>query len=152
MYPFRYDVSLRITHPSMDPRQICNRLGLQARRMWKAGEKRQTLTGAPLSGLYKETYCTFDLAPPRGYELERFIERCNKALESHKRFLNHISSTGGSVEYFVGMYLDKNHGVEFCPELLARLTKLQIGLSFDLYGGPGRKNRKRKGPRRKQSA
>lgn len=152
MHTFRYDVCLRITHPSMDPQHICNRLGLQASMMWKAGENRQTPTRTLLSGVYKESYCVFDLAVPRGCELENFIKRSNKTLGPHKRFLSHISSTGGSVEYFIGMYLDRNHGVVFCPELLAQLTKLQIGLSFDLYGGSGRKSRKQERPRRKQSA
>jgi hypothetical protein len=135
----------------MDPQKICNRLGLQAKRKWKVGEKRHTPAGTPLSGVYKETYCCFDLAPPRGWELERFIKRCNKDLDSHKRFLSHISSTGGSAEYFIGMFLDSNHGLEFSPEVLAQLTKLHIGLSLDLYGGTGQKSRKPKSPKRKQS-
>ena len=108
MHPYRYDVSLRITHPAMDPQQICNGLGLQAKWKWKVGEKRQTPIDTPLSGVYKETYCSFDLAPPQGSrkcELERYIERSNKNLESHRGFLSRISSTGGSAEYFIGMYL-----------------------------------------------
>ena len=142
MYPFRYAVSLRVVHPAMDPQQICNRLGLKAHRKWKVGDKKQTPRGTPLSGVYKETYCTFDLTPPQECELERFIKRCNKTLESHKRFLRRISSTGGSTEYFIGMFLDSNHGAVFSPDVLAQLTKLQIGLSFDLYSGPDQKRRK----------
>lgn len=152
MYPFRYDVTLRITHPAMDPQQICNGLGLRARLKQKVGEKRQTPAGTPLSGVYKETFCVFDLAPHQGCELERFIKRCNKRLESHRRFLNRISSTGGSVEYFIGMFLDSNHGMAFAPDVLAQLTKLQIRLSFDLYCESHWKSRKRKRPRIKQSA
>lgn len=152
MHPFRYVVSLRVTHPAMDPQQICNGLGPQAKWKWKVGEKRQTPAGTPLSGVYKDTFCTFALAPPQGCELERFIKRCNKSLESHRRFLNRITSTGGSAEYFIGMFLDSNHGVVFAPEVLAQLTKLQIGLSFDLYCGSDQKSRKRKRPGRKQSA
>jgi hypothetical protein len=146
VYPFRYDISLRITHPTMHPQQICDRLGLKAQRMWKAGQNRATPTGTPLSGVYKETYCTFDLARSREDELERFIKHSNKIFQRHKRFLRHISSTGGSIEYFVGMYLDKNHGVMLSPELLDELAKLQIALALDLYGGSDR--RRRKLPRR----
>ena len=127
----------------MNPQQICDRLGLQAQRMWKSGQDRVTPTGAPLSGVYKETYCTFNLACSREDELERFIKRSNKILKPHKRFLRHISSTGGSIEYFVGMYLDKNHGVILSPELLDELAKLQIALSLDLYGVPDQRKRKR---------
>jgi hypothetical protein len=136
----------------MDPRQICNHLGLQARIKRKVGERRQTPAGTVVSGVNKESDCVFDLAPPRGCELERFINRCNKALEPHKRFLRRISSTGGSAEYFIGMFLDSNHGVVFSPDLLAQLATLQITLSLDLYSGSGKKSRKRKSPRRKQSA
>lgn len=151
MHPYRYDVSLRVTHPAMDPQQICNGLGLKARRKWKVGENRQTPAGIPLLGVYKETYCCFDLAAPQVCELERFIIRCNKRLESHRRFLRRISSTGGSAEYFIGMYLDSNHGVEFSPDVLAQLTKLQIRLSFDLYAGSDQKSGKRKRPGKTQS-
>jgi hypothetical protein len=147
VYPFRYDMSLRITHPTMSPQQIFDRLGLQAQRMWEAGQDRVTPTGTPLSGAYKETYCTFDLARSREDELERFIKHSNKNLQRHKRFLRQISSTGGSVEYFVGMYLEKNHGVVFSPELLHELATLQIALSLDLYGGPDQTKRK---PRKKK--
>lgn len=152
MYPFRYVMSLRITHPAMDPRLICNRLGLQARIKYRVGERRQTPAGTILSGVNKATFCVVELAPPRGCELERFIKRCNKTLESHKRFLSRISSTGGSVEYFIGMFLDSNHGVVFSPELLAQLATLQITLSLDLYSESGMKSKKRKSSRRKQSA
>jgi hypothetical protein len=115
--------------------------------MWKAGQNRVTPTGTQLSGIYKETYCTFNLARSRKDELERFIKHSNKILQPHKRFIRHISLTGGSIEYFVGMYLDKNHGVILNPELLDELAKLQIALSLDLYGGSDRRRRKR--PRRK---
>jgi hypothetical protein len=74
----------------------------------------------------------FYLARSREDELERFIKHSNKILQPHKRFLPHISSTGGSIEYFVVMYLDKNHGVLLSPELLDELAKLQIALSLDL--------------------
>jgi len=151
MYPFKYGVTLRVTHPAMDPQQICNGLGLRASLKQKVGEKRQTPAGTPLSGVYKDTFCTFDLAPPQGCELEAFIKCCNRRLESHRRFLNRISSTGGSAEYFIGMFLDSNHGVVFDPDVLAQLTKLQIGLSFDLYGRSNQE-RKTKQTRRKQSA
>ncbi len=148
MYPFRYDMSLRVIHPSMDPRLICNRLGLQASLKQKVGEKRQTPAGTPLSGVYKETFCVFDLTASRGYKLEQHIIRCNKALEPHKRFLSRIASTGGSAEYFIGVYLDSNHGVVLSPEVLAQLSKLRISLSLDLYSELGHKSRRRKRPRK----
>jgi hypothetical protein len=50
------------------------------------------------------------------------------------------------------MYLDNNHGVEFSPDALEQLTKLQIRLSFDLYAGSDQKSRKRKSPGKTQSA
>lgn len=89
-------------------------------------------------------YCFFDLARLREDELERFITHSNKILQRHKRFLHRISSTGGSVEYFVGMYLERNHGVTLSPELLYELATLQIALSLDLYGGLDQRKTKRR--------
>src|SRR5438477_6779463 len=46
----RFDISLLIRHPDLDPEVITSILRLQPHRAWKAGEPRFTPKGTPLSG------------------------------------------------------------------------------------------------------
>src|SRR5438094_6352317 len=107
MKPFKYDVSLRITHPSLDADEICDQLGLQAYRKWTVGEQRKTPTGDSLEGNDKLTYCCFHLEGPKRDELCDFLSDWNKKLHPQKAFFERIRSTGGSLEYFIGMYFEE---------------------------------------------
>lgn len=136
MHPFRYAVSFRVVHPTMDPDEICGQLNLQAKPKWKAGSQRRTPRGDPLTGIYDVTYCCFRFEHPKNVGLVNFLKRCTKKLRNHREFLNHIHSTGGSLEYFIGWFSDKNSGGEFDWQLLSQLADLKITLSIDFYGGP----------------
>jgi hypothetical protein len=125
----------------MDAEEICDQLGLQVQRKWTAGSKRETPIGTSLEGRNRSTYCCFGLEARKGYDLEDSLIRWNETLSPHKRFFKRIRSTGGSVEYFIGMYFEKNSGVEFNVTLLKQLVDLGIELSIDLYGGPAKKKR-----------
>lgn len=87
MYPFKFDVSLLITHPKMEPDEICNTLGLEAKRKWKVGMPRSTPCGALLEGAYKETHCSFYLKHDEKIELTEFLKSFNKRIDKHKEFL-----------------------------------------------------------------
>jgi len=135
MYPFKYDVSLRIRHPEMKADEICNQLGLNAEHKWTAGASRRTPKGTPLVGVNKSTYCCFLLEHPDGLGLIDFLVICNDKFRCHSDFFRSIRLTGGSIEYFIGWYCDKNCGEVFDLEFLSDLVTLQIDLSIDFYGG-----------------
>jgi hypothetical protein len=133
MYPARYKISLRITHPNMDPEDISGQLGLSPFRKWKAGSQRTTPTGKQLPGTYKETYCVFDLDEKSDGELESTLCTLTKQFRSLKHFFKKVRSTGGSIEYFIGLFVEKNTGIELDGNLMAQLVNLGIDLSFDIY-------------------
>jgi hypothetical protein len=56
MYPFHYKVSLRFSHPKMDPHEITTALGLSPKRSWMVGEPKTTPTGQRLKGINRKTY------------------------------------------------------------------------------------------------
>jgi hypothetical protein len=135
MYPFRYEVSLRIKHPTMNAEAICKKVGLRVERKWTVGSQRKTPKGTPLTGVNKSTYCCFKLEHPKELILADFLRSCNRRLYRHERFFEHIRSTGGSLEYFIAWYSDRNSGETFDFDLLSMLVRLKIDLSIDFYGG-----------------
>lgn len=129
----KYKVALRVTHPSMDPDDISKRLGLNPSRKWKAGSRRTTPAGRQLTGINKETYCVFDLDEKSGDDLESTLCTLTKQFRSFESFLKKIRATGGSIEYFIGLFVKRNTGVALDGSLMAQLANLGIDLSFDIY-------------------
>ena len=137
MKPYRYGISLRVFHPTIDPDKISRELGLKPFRCWKAGEPRTTPIGTPLKGNWAESYwCSKQLirgALPRGQTLPAAISKLLDRLEPYKTFFHRIRVGGGRVELDVGWYFPVRGGDVFDYALQARLAKLKIDLSLDIY-------------------
>ena len=138
MYPYRYSVSLRIAHPTVNPDTITMKLGIQPFREWMAGEPRLTPKGQTLKGINKETYWVAELNRgksllSRKIALEDFLAEQLARFKKMEKYFRHIRKTGGRVEFFVGLFCDKNMGAEFPSSLLATMGKLGIELSLDIY-------------------
>jgi len=138
MYPYKYSVSLRISHPAINPDAITKKLGLQPFRKWMAGERRSTPRGNTLKGINKETYWVAELHREkyllsRKMVLEDFLAEQLVRFQKMGKYFGHIRKTGGQVEFFVGLFCDKNMGAEVPCLLLAGMGKLGIDLSFDIY-------------------
>jgi hypothetical protein len=142
MNPYKYNISLRIRHPSICAEEIQNQLHLTVQRMWSAGEPRRTPAGKTLQGTHKETYCCFFLEDGEGKELAKLIDNHCDKLYRHKEFFQWILSSGGMLEFFIGWFAKDNCGEEFDIRLLGKLVELGTSLSIDFYpdscdaGGP----------------
>jgi hypothetical protein len=66
MNEYNFEVSFRITHPSMSPDTICGLLSMETDVKRKVGEARYNPKGKPLPGVWKETYCGFDVPRKEG--------------------------------------------------------------------------------------
>jgi hypothetical protein len=117
MHPFRYAVSLRISHPGIDASVVSDTLGLVSKR-----------TSPAIPSIWTHAYDV-----PHDSECAAFIESAASALQPHATFLRRIRAGGGRVEFFVGWFGDKNFGDTFPHGTLALLAQLQIDLSFDVY-------------------
>jgi hypothetical protein len=138
MSPYKYSVSLRVVHPTINPDSITNKLGLQPSRKWMAGEVRSTTKGNKLEGINKETYWTTRLHGgkslfSRRMVLEDFLSEQIARLKKEEKYFRHIRKTGGRMELFVGLFCDKNIGAEIPYSLLAAMGNLGIDLSLDIY-------------------
>jgi hypothetical protein len=135
MNRYRYKISLRVRHPSMDPAEITATLRFAPSHAWRAGEPRTTPRGQPLKGIWPQTYWTarlMECARP-GKDLATAIAELLDQLELNRGFLARVRSEGGSSEFFVGWFFDGNSGDVFDSDLLARMADFKINLSLDVY-------------------
>lgn len=147
MYPYHYNVSLRIWHPTLTPADISETLEMSPARSWEAGGQRSTPKGNLLEGKNKETYWC---APTHKEKhlfsktalLEQSIEKLVHNLRKHRSFFQKIRETGGRIEFFIGLYATQNSGCVFSSSLLKLIAELEIDLAFDIYpeDQPGRQN------------
>lgn len=140
MNKYLFSLSLRIRHRSRSAADICAEIGLSPEFSWSAGDPRKTPKGTPLDGFRKETYCSFSIAhlEESGLEnidLENCIHQLNRKMSNHRKFLDDIVDTGGSIEYFVGIFHDRNIGITMSSSLMKELTAMNISLALDIYPG-----------------
>lgn len=140
MAPYSYAISLRISHPNMDPEEITRILSLTPVRMHKAGDPRQTPKGKQLEGVYKETYWYTQLVPEgersSGDELlEDFLFEVSEELQQFSNFFTRIRAEEGHIDLFIGTFGNRNYSYELPPKMLKAVGELGIALSFDVYPG-----------------
>jgi hypothetical protein len=122
----------------MKPDTITKKLGLQPFRKWLGGEPRSTPKNKKLKGINKQTYWAAELHREKNLlsrktGLEDFLTEQLGRLKKMEKYFRHIRKTGGRIEFFVGLFCDKNMGVEVPSSLLAAMGKLGIDLSLDIY-------------------
>jgi len=129
----RYEVSLRLRHPTMDPDEISSSLDLKPRITWRSGEQRRTSTGLVLEGSYDQSYWVGSLPVDSSQQsLIDTLELYLRNLESRAEFMRAFHDTGGNAEFFVGWY--GTGGATFAWDLLERCAFLRIELGMDVYG------------------
>jgi hypothetical protein len=135
MNRYRYKISLRVRHPSMDPAEITHAVDLIPWRCWPAQEPRTTPLGKPLGGIWPHTYWTARVMEGEwpGKDLQVAIGEVVDWLELSRSFFEKVHSEGGTAEFFVGWFFEGQSGGVFDCGLLARMADLKINLSLDLY-------------------
>ena len=127
------DLSLRLSHESLDLSVICDALEMQPRVIWKAGDRRETPAGTPLEGIRSESYCSIDLLPKSPRPLERQMEEALALLERHDPTLRDFHREGGKALVCIGWFFDAHSGATLDPSTVERLSRLHIGLDIHVY-------------------
>ncbi|WP_134163401.1 hypothetical protein [Pseudomonas citronellolis] len=121
--------SLRIWHPTIPAQGIYPSINLELVRQWSCGEPRTTPKGTPLSGVYKETYCCFDLINNASQDLSVVLRSANEELQRSGELIREVVATGGRIEYYVS--LSGGMGFEFDGSLISELSELKISLAVE---------------------
>ena len=133
MASFRYDLSLRIEHPSADLALVCSQLGMTPKIIWRAGEPRTTPVGNPLTGNRDQSYCSTPIDHPADFSLAEALDALLDRLMANRKIFDELAATGGSGNVFVGWYSGPNSGERFDPSLLSRHSALGLSLDLDVY-------------------
>lgn len=137
MNPYSFTVSLRANHPSCDLSFLSALLSLERRHGWMAGEERVTPKGKALGGLRKQSYWSARITPgevsSEEQPLEDVLDRSVAKLLELGQQLSDFHVTGGTLNYFVGLYGVRNYGLVFPIGLMQRLADAKIELQLDIY-------------------
>lgn len=136
---FRYHVSLRITHPTLEPDLITERLRLQPSGVERKGEpKRQSrfAVSKPDPNAVYECSEWFRLYPPVGDgSLDACLGAAIATLSQHEEFLRSIHNSEGKVHLHVVTYPDSQLETPFDLEKITELRRLGFGFGIDFYPG-----------------
>ena len=132
MTPFK--LALRIRHPFIDPKVITGILELTPTYAHRVGEPRRNPRGDLLQGTNKESFWFLTCKTESYSGVSEAIETLNKWLWPKKHFLCELSDQGGSIEYFIGWFVDKNEGDTLGWKLLQECAELRVNIGLDVYG------------------
>ncbi len=136
MYPYAFNVSLRIVHPSMDAAELSAAMPFAPATVQQAGTPRRTPNGAVLDGLYRET-CWIAVLESECLSVRESLEDCLlrrvRQLQEYAALFERVRAGQGRVELFVGLFADKNCGVELPPSLALSIGQLGLTLRVEIY-------------------
>ena len=133
---FEYHVSLRVTHPTLDPAEIAGQVGFDAKAKWAAGEPRKTPKGRPLRGIREQSYCALAIGSGDDGALAECLDTAVARLKHAGEFLRQIRATGGSLMFYVSWVSSGDTGEVFGTALLRDMADLGIELGINVYDGP----------------
>jgi hypothetical protein len=106
--------------------------------VWQVGAPRTDGNGAPLSGVYAESYWTAPLLNAEKLlstkvSLEESLVKVVRQLELHRQFLTSLRNSGGACACSLGVFASANFGIEISATLMQGLAGLGIDLLLDAY-------------------
>jgi hypothetical protein len=135
---YTYSVSLRVRHPTLDPAILTDTLKLDPAHSWKAGDPRQSQTGAAASGQYRDSYWS---APLPGQmvggatlSLEIFLGQQLLQLGRHRDFFSSLQAEGGEISLLVEIAPIANTVLTLSSTVSRRLADLNIEVEFQFPG------------------
>jgi hypothetical protein len=108
-------------------------MGLAVGRSWLAGAARETPTGSPLPGVYRESYAYGDLQQHSSDALSDQLDQALGFIEGQAQILDAFLDRAGRAELFIGWHFERNSGDVLDWTLLRRIADLRLSLILDIY-------------------
>ena len=152
MSPHDFSIALRVRHPSIDPAEVTDRLGIDPQHAWRAGESRHADGDAAGSAVHRETYWVGLLPAPRLFGPAPWDQRVEESLRQAvalpqaslyftllkmKRsasFWREFADQGGTVECLLQVHKADRFQLDLSQALLLALVDLRITLSIEVEG------------------
>lgn len=132
------EVSLRIAHPSLDPRLITAALSIRPDFSYMVGERRRTPRGALLDGVRKDSAWLVSVASGPAADLRGALLDLAARLAPARAFLHEVRAGQGNAVLWMGCSFAVLAPLELGHEVLHRLGELGLDLVLDLYSGDDR--------------
>jgi hypothetical protein len=141
MSEYEFTIALRVRHPTVEPEQITQALGLDPQHTWRAGEARRGPAGEPLEGTYRESYWMAHLMAEPQYvseplSVERAMLQAIAKLRRSFQYLAELSAEGGVAELQVSIFAREAFKLELLAESLALLGRLGLDVVLDVQPHP----------------
>ena len=128
-----YRLSFRVSHPNFTAGQISRELGLEPKNFWNAGERARNKNNEQFGSVKKDTYCCYAI----DYEvvgIKDEITEFLKQMDVHKRFLNHVSETGGDLTLYLAWFVSNSlAGEVFTSSLIQHLSEFKVNFAIEIY-------------------
>lgn len=129
-----FALSLRMTHPEIDLQALCDLIELVPWKCHLAGEVRKTEDGRLLGGVHKQSFCTCKFELDEGASLGAAINDTLDLLESKRKEIVDMTSSGGEIHFFIGWFFEGTAGMILDWKTLRRMCDLEISFQLDAYG------------------
>ena len=124
-------VNLRLRHPSISASQLIEQIALKPSVARDRGTKQVTVGGVPRTNTM--TYCSFPLGIVSVEAVSEVFSESLRIIERAEAFWSEFLATGGSIDYFVGIFVVSNVGLTLDSDVLARMGRWKIDLGLDVY-------------------
>jgi len=141
MSEYEFTISLRLRHPSIDPSEITQTLGLTPQHTWKAGDARRGPGGGTLEGVYRESYWMGRLMhePAQSsaqVSVESVLLQTLAQLRRSHGFLERLDADGGIAELHVSLFAREDFQLELSAQSLNLLGRLGLAITLDIHPRP----------------
>jgi hypothetical protein len=136
---FRYHVSLRITHPDIEPDEVTQALGLTPRSVKRKGDlvRHTWLAQLPqdVAARICNKHCWFHMFEPTS--ADEPLSSCTRSavsrLQERRQFIDRVHNTGGRVEFAIYLFPPSGCDQPLDYSLITDLRELGIGLQISMY-------------------
>jgi hypothetical protein len=133
---FGYTISLRIRHPSIDPAELTQQLGVAPRHSWRAGQPKPEEQREHGSVTYRETYWLAEFpSPPPDFPRLPLDGALTFALLHIKRceaFWTAMLAGGGQARLIVDIFGRQEFTLDLSQITLSMLARYGIAISVDV--------------------
>jgi hypothetical protein len=129
----RFEITLLIRHPDLDPELITAKLRLQPHRSWQAGEPRTTPKGKVLPGSHKTSCWNHVFRYQGDVHFSEEIDTILAQLTPCRALFRKIEQTGGKSQLFLKLPGDQNLGDELSWKILKKFADLRVGFSLETF-------------------
>lgn len=135
---YRFTIVLQMSHPTMHSTIVTKALGVEPKRSWTVGEVRRTPTGTALEGIYRQTSWSISERFERRRDFfDACLEFIDRILQPRAKFVDSFLQTGGKIAVYLQIPGDANIGDAITAEGLARVARLGIEISVEVFPDMG---------------